>query len=186
MDWEASGDSLKRLHHARQRHAIPTDRRPTAMETHDERIPREAFTAFVSQMPQISVELAVERDGAYLLGRRVQEPAKGGWFWPGSRLYKGETFEAAVDRVAREELGMAVDSCCQLGTYNHFWDTDVFDEVSEKHTVNVAYHVHPSDPDAEPDGDDQHDEWRWVAGEEEGLHPYVEAYLADPRERHGG
>lgn len=156
------------------------------MDTHDEHIPRETFTAFVSRMPQASVELVVERDGEYLLGRRVQAPAEGVWFWPGSRLYKGETFDAAVDRVASEELGISVDVCCQLGAYEHFWDEDVFDDVEEKHTVNVVYHVHPSDPDAEPTGDDQHDGWRWVTGEESDRHPYVETYLADLRERHGG
>lgn len=155
------------------------------MEIVDDRIPDEKFVEFVSKFPQVSVELVVEHQGRILLARRTQEPAKGEWFWPGSRLYRGEPFTHAVDRVAREELGVAVERCCQLGTYEHFWETDVFDAVDGKHTVNVVYHVLLDDPSA-LELDYQHDEFRFVEPDSPGedLHPYVETYLRDVVETH--
>jgi colanic acid biosynthesis protein WcaH len=155
------------------------------METVDHRIPDSLFTEFVSLMPQVSVELVVEDDGDYLLARRVQEPARGEWFWPGSRLFKGEPFDEAVDRVAREELGVGVDVCCQLGAYSHFWETDAFDAVDAKHTVNVVYHVGLADDRSALALDDQHDAVRFVSGpddddrDHDDLHPYVRQYLKD-------
>jgi colanic acid biosynthesis protein WcaH len=155
------------------------------MDVVDEHVPDDQFVQFVSSFPQVSVELVVEHRGRILLTRRTQEPAKDEWFWPGSRLYKGERFEDAVARVAREELGVSVDRCCQLGTYAHFWETDVFDAVESKHTVNVVYHVSLDDP-AELDLDYQHDELRFVDPASPGadLHPHVETYLRDLVETH--
>jgi colanic acid biosynthesis protein WcaH len=154
------------------------------METVDRRIPDETFAEFVSLMPQASVELVVEDGDEFLLTRRVREPAKGEWFWPGSRLYKGEPFDDAVDRVAREELGVAVDVCCQLGAYSHFWETDALDGVDTKHTVNVVYHVTLDADRSALALDYQHDGYRFVPGPSDDLHPYVRQYLTDLRVRH--
>jgi len=103
------------------------------METHDERIPEETFAEFLSRLPQVSVELFLETERGVLLVRRTNEPAKGEWFWPGTRLYKGERFPNAVRRLAKEELGLDVDVGEHLGTYEHFWDTGAFDSVDNTH-----------------------------------------------------
>ncbi|PSP47656.1 ADP-ribose pyrophosphatase, partial [Halobacteriales archaeon QH_1_68_42] len=60
------------------------------MEVHDERVPEETFGACLDALPQVCVEVLLERDGRLLVARRTNEPARGEWFWPGGRLYKGE------------------------------------------------------------------------------------------------
>lgn len=147
------------------------------MEVHDDHVPTERYAAFVEEMPQVCVEVFVEMDDGVLLTKRTNEPAEGEWFWPGSRLYKGEELEAAAHRVAREELGIEVELHGRLGIYAHFWETSA--EGPSRHTVNVVYRATPTDPGAEVALDDQHSAHRLVDGSEPGLHEYVEAYLRD-------
>ena len=63
-----------------------------------------------------------------LLGRRINAQARGWWFTPGGRIRKNEALVQALQRVAREELGLAPDFCGQLlgkarlmGAWDHFY-----------------------------------------------------------------
>ncbi|EMA28826.1 hypothetical protein [Haloarcula japonica] len=47
-------------------------------------------------MPQPCVDFAVEYEDGIVLTRRQNEPAKGEWFWPGSRLHRGERLDDAA------------------------------------------------------------------------------------------
>ncbi|WP_459191610.1 NUDIX domain-containing protein [Halosimplex sp. J119] len=149
------------------------------MEVHDEFIPEEEFATVLDRVPQACVEVVLERDGRVLLAHRTKAPAKGEWFWPGSRLYKGERLEDAARRVAREELGVEVTVADRVGVYEHFWDDSSIDGVDSRHTVNVVFRVRQTDPDDPIELDEQHDDYRFVAGDEGEFHEYVERYLAD-------
>jgi colanic acid biosynthesis protein WcaH len=174
------------------------------MDVHDEFIPEDTFREFVAQMPQVCVETVVERvppraterasgersdprahgDGAVLLARRTNEPVRGEWFWPGSRLYKGEHLADAARRVGREELGLDLAIDDQLGVYEHLWETSA--PGPSRHTVNVVFRARASDIDgtlseADVTLDDQHDAVRFVqpADVDESYHEYVQRYAAD-------
>jgi colanic acid biosynthesis protein WcaH len=149
------------------------------MQIHDEFIPPEDYARIQSRVPEACVEVFLEHDGVVLLVRRTNEPAKGEWFWPGSRLYKGETLEAAAHRVAREELGLEVELTGQLGVYEHFWDTSAVEGVDTRHTVNVVFRATPVEDEFEITLDDQHDDVRFLSAPEPGLHEYVRRYLGD-------
>lgn len=147
------------------------------MEVHDEYLPEEQYAEFVAHMPEVCVEVVLERDGAVLLARRTNEPAKGEWFWPGSRLYKGETTTGAARRVGREELGVDVEVEELLGVHPHFWDRSAQSSDVSRHTVNVVFRVTPASDDSRPALDDQHSDHRWLSGPEPDLHEYVDRYF---------
>ena len=149
------------------------------MDVRDEFIPTEEFATVLNRVPQVCVEVVLESDEGVLLAHRTNEPAKGKWFWPGSRLYKGEQLDEAARRVAREELGVEVTVEGQVGVYGHFWDASRVDGVDSRHTVNIVFRVRQVDPAAEVTLDEQHDDHRFVTGEEGGLHEYVREYLVD-------
>lgn len=149
------------------------------MDVHDEPIPEAQYAACQRHLPEACVELFLEHDGGALLARRTNEPARGEWFWPGSRLYKGEELEAAAHRVAREELDVAVDLTGRLGVYAHFWETSALEGVDARHTVNVVYRARPADDAFEIRLDGQHDAHRFVSAPAPELHPYVRRYLED-------
>lgn len=149
------------------------------MQVRDEFIPEQEYALIQRLVPEACVEVFVEHDGAVLLVRRTNEPAKGEWFWPGSRLYKGEPLEAAAQRVAREELGLEVDLTGRLGVYSHFWDRSAVEGVDTRHTVNVVFRARPVGNEIGITLDDQHADYRFVSAPEAGLHEYVRTYLAD-------
>lgn len=146
------------------------------MKTRDAYLDEALFSRFLQVLPQTSVELVVEHENRVLVAKRRNEPAKGEWFVPGSRLYKGERFTEAVDRIAREELGIEVTPVRQLGAFNHFWSSGAFPEVSKTHTVNVVYHVRPEDP-TQIQLDDQHEAFVFTDGSDFHLHPQIVEYL---------
>lgn len=148
------------------------------MEVHDEPIPEQTFARCQQHLPEACVEVFLEHDGRVLLARRLNEPARGEWFWPGARLFKGESLANAARRVARDELGLAVDLNGQLGVYSHFWETSPLPGVDTRHTVNVVYRAVPA-AGAEVQLDEQHDAVRYVTAPEPGLHEYVNRYLVD-------
>lgn len=150
------------------------------MHVHDEFVPEETFGACLEHLPQVCVEVVVAHDGGVVLARRTNEPARGEWFWPGGRLYKGERLDDAARRIAREELGLSVEVGERLGVHSHFWDTASVEGAQSRHTVNVVYRVRPAGG-LDITLDSQHDDWRLLDTPEPSLHEYVRSYI----EAHG-
>lgn len=149
------------------------------MEVHDAFVPEELFGAFLAEMPQVCVELVLEAADGVLVARRTNPPAQGRWFWPGSRLYKGEELAAAARRVGREELGIAVAIEEQLGVAAHFWEETRVSSAESRHTVNIVFRGEPIDDPEEIVLDDQHGSYRFLTESEPELHDYVTQYLEE-------
>lgn len=147
------------------------------MDVNDELLPEEQYAEFLAHMPEACVDVVLEHEGRILVARRENEPAKGEWFWPGSRLFKGEELEDAVHRVARDELGIEVTIEEQLGANAHFWDTSEQSVDVSRHTVVTVYRVTPVEEDVEIRLDDQHEDVRWLDGPDPALHEYVNRYF---------
>lgn len=145
------------------------------MKIRDDHLPDGEYRAFLESMPQVCVEVVLETDAGVLLAKRENEPRV--WFWPGSRLYKGEELDDAARRVAREELGIEVTLEERLGVHAHFWKAEETDEGVSRHTVNVVYRASPRREDYEIALDEQHSEYRFLAESDPGLHEYVREYL---------
>lgn len=148
-----------------------------AMAIDDEWVPEELFSEFIARMPQICVDLIVETEEGILLAKRDIHPPV--WFWPGSRLYKGERLREAAHRIADEELGIEVDIVDQYGPYAHFWADRSVQGSPSRHTVNPVFHVEPADEDYEITLDEQHSEYRYLTELESDLHEYVRRYIED-------
>ncbi|MEZ5541213.1 MAG: NUDIX domain-containing protein [Pseudomonadota bacterium] len=142
---------------------------------------KEAFLEVVRNTPLVSIDLIVhDRAGRILVGRRVNEPARGTWFVPGGSIRKNETLAQALARISADELGSALgmSDVRFAGVYEHFYDTN-FAEVAgvTTHYVVLAYVAQrPFDLSELPA--DQHSAWTWLT---EPLmpdaHPNTLAYL---------
>jgi len=144
------------------------------MEVHDTRIPDEQFRAFLAEMPQVCVEVVLDTPSGVLVAKRTTKPRV--WFWPGSRLYKGEGLVAAAHRVAAEELGIDVTVHERLGVHAHFWEPTETEAGVSRHTVNVVYRASPAG-DWDVDLDEQHADYRFLTEVDPDLHEYVREYL---------
>ena len=147
------------------------------MQVDSEFIPADEFARFIDRMPEVCVEVVLRIDGRVLLARRTNEPAKGEWFWPGSRLYKGEQLLAAAHRVAAEELGIGIEIVERLGVNAHFWERSPLPGSPSRHTVNVVFLAEPAQADPDIALNDEHSELRLVDDADTEFHPYVTRYF---------
>jgi colanic acid biosynthesis protein WcaH len=142
------------------------------------------FEQIVRLTPLVAIDLVVRApDGRALVGRRVNEPAKGLLFVPGSRITKNETLAAAFRRITREELGFECDfaQARLLGAYDHLYATNRFEMPGfGTHYVTLGYEFRLEGlPDQLPV--DQHHEYLWLTPAEilarTDVHPNTQAYF---------
>ena len=117
-------------------------------------------------LPTACVDLLVtNEEKQYLLAKRTEKPAKGSWWFPGGRIYKGETWQECARRKGREELGIDLPIGNIVSVENYFADD------ADWHTVNLVVHAYFSHRIIELDK--THAEYRWASMIESELHECV-------------
>ena len=134
-------------------------------------LPFEDFKRVVRDTPLISIDLVIaDESGRVLVGRRLNDPARGFWFVPGGRVNKNESLDEAFGRLTRVEIGQELSrsSAKFLGVYEHFYDVDFTgdDSLSGTHYVVLAYQVELNSNDLSLPLDEQHDGYRWIGRSE--------------------
>ena len=103
---------------------------------------KETFSIVIESTPLVSIDLVIKNQkGQALLGQRLNRPAKGSWFVPGGRILKDESLAAAFKRLTIEELGQefSIEQAALLGSFDHFYNDNVFGETFSTHYVAIAY-----------------------------------------------
>ncbi len=128
-------------------------------------IPPGEFAYVIRLTPLVAIDLIVQDvDDRVLVGRRLNEPARGFLFVPGSRISKNETRAIAFERITREELGVSVplERARLLGVYDHLYPTNRFEQPGYgTHYIVLAHQLRLTlDPKSLPT--DQHGEYFWL------------------------
>ena len=146
------------------------------------------FHCIVKNAPLISIDIIVRnKDGKILLGLRKNRPAKGYWFVPGGRIFKGESIEEAFRIITKNELGIELNikDATFLGVYEHFYKDNFFGDDTGTHYIVLAYDIYVDNIPIQPD--DQHEDFRWFSVEEilssQKVHFYCKQYFT---KKHGG
>jgi ADP-ribose pyrophosphatase YjhB (NUDIX family) len=72
--------------------------------------PREVFETILEWSVLPTFDLLVEYgDKGVVILRRTIEPYKNVWALPGLRMYKGESIDDTLRRIAKQELGLGID-----------------------------------------------------------------------------
>jgi colanic acid biosynthesis protein WcaH len=66
-------------------------------------------------VPRLCVDAVIIRDGGIVLSMRTIHPNKGLWQTPGGTVYKEESLEEAVRRVAKGEVGISLTDILRTG-----------------------------------------------------------------------
>jgi 8-oxo-dGTP diphosphatase len=87
------------------------------------RLPFDFYKRAVETLPIVCVDVICKRaDGKILLFYRRDAPAANLWWWPGGRLYRGETFFETAVRKVRDETGNKLATVYPVGLVN-VWNT---------------------------------------------------------------
>ena len=138
-------------------------------------IPQNLYEQILKVLPIPAVDLIVENEqGKLLLVRRVNEPAKGQWWFPGGRVHFMEAREDAAKRKLMEECGLKAEKVIEAGTFDVIVERS--DVVSVKlHGITTLFHVQVgSQVDFVLDEQNSEADWRlpeeWLQLD---LHPFV-------------
>ena len=139
----------------------------------------QTFETVISSTPLISIDLLVKKDNKILLGKRTNKPAQGYLFSIGGRVYKNETINSAMMRIAKDELNISLKLTPSfIGVFEHFYDDSIYQNVST-HYVNLAYEIEIEETLNLPT--EQHNEYQWFTIYEllksEQVHKYVKDYF---------
>lgn len=104
----------------------------------------EDFLQVIKNIPLIAIDILLIFDNKIYLSKRTEEPAKNTYFVPGGRIFKNEKIFDAFNRILKDECGFSEDydfmSMDFLGIYEHFYDTNVFEEENvSTHYVIIAF-----------------------------------------------
>ncbi len=142
-------------------------------------IEQNIFRTIVKNTPLVSVDLLIfDPEGRVLLGLRNNEPAKGTWFVPGSRINKGEKFDEAFLRITKMETGSTIklEQALFKGVYQHIYDTNALDEPGYgSHYIVLAFAI-KLDKEIHNLPDEQHSQYLWLTPGELLKHPNVHSY----------
>jgi len=141
----------------------------------------QTFETVISSTPLISIDLLVKKDNKILLGKRINKPAQGYLFSIGGRVYKNETINSAMIRIASNELNISLKLMSRfIGVFEHFYDDSIYQDVST-HYVNLAYEIEIEETLSLPT--EQHNEYQWLTINEllksKQVHKYVKDYFKD-------
>lgn len=138
------------------------------------KISNELYKQIIENIPIACVDIAIVRDGAILLVLRKDKPAKGFWWLPGGRVFKGEKMVDTAKRKALEEVGID----CVVGPLVHTAETIFPDGPygTSIHSINSCFLLYPKGR-AHPKLDKHQTSYRFISYLERELHPYVMACL---------
>lgn len=102
------------------------------------KIPDKLYNQICKLMPIPCVDIIVtDMDNRVLLLKRNNQPMKGEWWFPGGRIYKGETRKEAALRKVKEECGINTESIVKIGTYDLFLNNNLFHAITTVFKVDV-------------------------------------------------
>ena len=132
-------------------------------------IPSPIYRQIRSLMPIPSVEAMIVKDSSLLFLKRKNTPAKGQWWFPGGRGWKGETFKETLYREVKEETGLTVDVIKFVGVYNRLFP--------ERHDIAIVFLCRCFD--TEVTLNEEHSEYRFFRNIPRGIHPYLLETIKD-------
>lgn len=143
-------------------------------------IPEKLYKNILEHMPIPCIDFVLYHKGKVLLTYRTQEPEKGQGWIQGGRIFKHETFDEALQRLAKREIGSEVKIIRKMGAYEYHSKTRAaFGVTTGTHAVVAVYLVKPIDDNFQVSMDETHSKYKWIDKIEEDLQPYVKEVIKD-------
>lgn len=132
-------------------------------QVRDMKLEQGEFLKVVQAAPLVSIDvIARDRLNRVLLGKRINEPAKGTFFTPGGRIRKNQTILEAILALGESELGLRLSpaSAKLLGAYDHIYASNFAGvEGIGTHYVVLGYEFTLDEIELGALPLDQHSQW---------------------------
>ena len=151
-----------------------------------ERLSEETWRTCVDSTPIFGIDMIIfSQKCGVLMGRRINDPAKGKLFVPGGRIYKNECIVDAFNRILLSETGLtfSFDKTTSMGLYEHFYNVTSWSaSESSTHYIIEArlIEVEPKDINSKINLSEQHSNFEWISLEDihsNSIHSYSKMYL---------
>jgi len=145
----------------------------------------EQWKLFVKNNPIYAIDIVVfSHERGVLLGKRINDPAKGKYFVPGGRVFKDENRENAFNRICKEEINIDLNfkKSSLIGIYEHFYNNSKWtEEIFSTHYI-VEARLIKINPKLENDIniDNQHSKRLWLKNyfqNQSEIHSYCKPYF---------
>ena len=138
-------------------------------------INQKLYKKILEVLPVACADSVVVHGKKFLLGKRKNKPAKGGWFLIGGRIIKGEKLEDAARRHVSEETGIKrVKIKKFLGARETIYPDSA--QGPSSHTVNFVY-LAEINPAKTFSVSKESSEFKWFSKINKTWHPYAREML---------
>lgn len=141
------------------------------------------FLRVIQNTPLVSIDFIIQNSsGEFLLGKRLNKPAKNFWFVPGGRIRKNEKIEDAFLRLTFDELKTPLEFnvAALRGVYQHHYEDSYASDNISTHYIVLAYDVN-EDVNLERLPLEQHNSYKWFDINEimnsDDVHLYTKNYF---------
>jgi len=138
-------------------------------------IPTKIYRRIHTLVPIACVDAIVIHKGKFLMGKRMNKPARGKWWFPGGRIFKGETLRHAVLRIVKGETGLRARIVKCLGADEQFFKDGHFG--TPIHTITVVFLTTAKSLPTHLTLESQHERFHWFSKIQKSWHPYVKRSL---------
>ena len=151
-----------------------------------EKLSEEIWRTCVDSIPIFGIDMIIfSRKYGVLMGRRINNPAKGKFFVPGGRVYKNERIIDAFNRILLSETGLtfSFNKSTSMGLYEHFYNVTSWStsECSTHYIIEARLiEVEPENIKLKINLNEQHSNFEWISLENlnsNAIHPYSKIYL---------
>lgn len=131
----------------------------------------EEYKSVFSHTPRLCVDLITVTNNGFLLTKRMIDPFKGLWHFPGGRVLYKEPINKAIKRIAKAEIGLEVENKGLVGIY------EITEDGPFVHSITVVFFVKPIGGKIE--GSWQGKEIAAYKEIPKEVHPYQKTFLED-------
>ena len=99
------------------------------------------FKKIIKFTPLIAIDFIIQFNNKYLLGKRINQPAKDFLFVPGGRILKDEKINDAINRLSNQELGITLNK--EMLEFHkiaeHHYNNNYFNDNFSTHYICLSY-----------------------------------------------
>ena len=110
----------------------------------------------------LTLDIVIDINSKFFLGRRINHPAKGLYFTPGGRVFKNESIEKAAERICFEEAGLSISflKLKFIGVQDHIFPDSIYHNINQ-HCINLVFLAALTETNFNPPKN-QHSDYKWL------------------------